>query len=99
MEESSMEVVDRPDLDRFELVADGYLAELTYAVRGDSLVLIHTGVPDQLGGRGVGGRLVQAAIARAGRDGLDVVPLCPFAREWIDHHPEALGTVRVADRA
>jgi predicted GNAT family acetyltransferase len=41
---------------------------------------------------------VQAAIARASRDGLDIVPWCPFARGWIDRHPEALGTVRVVDR-
>ncbi len=97
MEESPMEVVDRPDLDRFELVADGYRAELQYELQGHSLVLIHTGVPEQLGGRGVGGMLVQAAISRALRDGLDIVPLCPFAQDWIDGHPDALGPVRVAD--
>jgi predicted GNAT family acetyltransferase len=76
--------------------ADGFLAELAYEERGGDLVLIHTGVPDELGGRGVGGLLVRAAIARAARDGLDIVPFCPFARGWIDRHPEALGPVRVA---
>jgi hypothetical protein len=24
------------------------------------------------------------------------VPLCPYARTWIDRHPEALGPVHVA---
>ncbi|MGH9080443.1 MAG: GNAT family N-acetyltransferase [Acidimicrobiales bacterium] len=90
-----MEVVDRPDLNRFELTVDGSLAELRYELRGKALVLTHTGVPDQLAGRGVGGRLVQAAIARATHDGLSIVPLCPFARGWIDRHPDALGPVQV----
>jgi predicted GNAT family acetyltransferase len=95
-EGSAMEVVDRPEFNRFELTDDGSVAELRYETHGSTLVLTHTGVPDQLAGRGVGGLLVQAAIARATRDGLDIVPLCPYARTWIDRHPEALGPVHVA---
>ena len=91
-----MDVVDRADRNRFEVVLDGVTAELRYEVRGGRLVLIHTGVPDELAGHGVGGRLVEAAVARAARDGLDLVPLCPFARAWIDRHREALGQVRVS---
>lgn len=93
-----MQVVDRPERHRLELEADGSLAELVYDVVGGDLVLIHTGVPDELSGRGVGGLLVQAAIDRAARDGLDIVPQCPFARAWIERHPEALGRVRLAER-
>ena len=95
-EADGAEVVDRPDRNRFELVADGATAELRYEIRGDELALVHTGVPDELGGRGIGGRLVEAAIARAARDGRDIVAECPFARDWIDRHPGALGTVRMA---
>lgn len=90
-----MEVVDRPERHRFELEAEGAVAELVYDVRGGQLVLVHTGVPDELAGRGVGGRLVQAAIERAAREGLDIVAQCPFARRWIERHPEALGEVHL----
>lgn len=90
-----MQVVDRPEHSRFELEAEGSLAELTYEVQGSKLVLVHTGVPDELGGRGIGALLVQAAIDRAARDGLDIVALCPFAQGWIDRHPEALGDVHL----
>ncbi len=90
------EVVDRGDRHRFEVVADGRTAELVYEVHGRHMVLVHTGVPDEMAGQGVGGRLVEAAIARAARDGLDIVPRCPFARRWIESHPEALGSVRMA---
>jgi hypothetical protein len=85
----SAEVIDNADASRFELRVDGRLAELVYRVRGGRLVLIHTEVPLELEGRGIGGRLVTAAVDRAAREGLTLVPLCPFARGWLERHPEA----------
>jgi hypothetical protein len=85
----SADVIDNTDASRFELRADGWLAELVYRLRGDRLVLVHTEVPVQLEGRGIGGRLVTAAVDRAAREGLTLVPLCPFARDWLERHPEA----------
>jgi predicted GNAT family acetyltransferase len=85
----SADVIDNTDASRFELRADGWLAELAYRVRGDRLVLIHTEVPLELEGRGIGGRLVTAAVDRAAREELTLVPLCPFARGWLERHPEA----------
>jgi predicted GNAT family acetyltransferase len=85
----SADVVDNPDASRFELRADERLAELVYRVRGDRLILVHTEVPVELEGRGVGGRLVTAAVDRAVREGLTLVPLCPFARGWLQRHPDA----------
>jgi predicted GNAT family acetyltransferase len=32
---------------------------------------------------------VTAAVERAAREGLTLVPLCPFARDWLERHPEA----------
>jgi uncharacterized protein len=85
----SAEVIDNTDASRFELRADGWLAELVYRIRGDRLVLVHTEVPVELEGRGIGGRLVTAAVDRAAREKLTLVPLCPFARGWLERHPEA----------
>jgi predicted GNAT family acetyltransferase len=89
----SADVIDNTDASRFELRADGWLAELVYRIRGDRLVLVHTEVPVELEGRGIGGRLVTAALDRAAREGLTVVPLCPFARGWLERHPEAASKV------
>lgn len=78
-------VTDNQAASRFEYTADGRLAELTYRLRGGRLILLHTGTPAELEGRGIGGALVRAAIDRAAREGLVVVPLCPFARPgWND---------------
>ena len=90
------DIVDRDDEERFVFVDGEHLAELDYHVHGDRLTLIHTEVPDELGGRGLGGRLVRAALERAKRDGLTIVPNCPFARDWLEKHPDAIGDVTIA---
>ncbi|CAN5734638.1 GNAT family N-acetyltransferase [soil metagenome] len=89
------DVEDNPEAGRFELVVDGHLAELTYERTADRLVLIHTGVPEDLEGQGLGGRLVRAAIGVAARDDLTVVPKCPFARRWLERHPDEVGEVSI----
>ncbi len=82
------QVTDNQAASRFELGADGSLAELLYRRVGNRLVLIHTEVPVELEGRGIGGALVTAAVDRAAREGLKLVPLCPFARGWLQRHPD-----------
>lgn len=82
----AQEVTDNQAGSRLEFQADGHLAELLYRRHGNRLVLIHTGVPAELEGRGIGGMLVKAAVGRAARDGMTIVPLCPFARGWLQRH-------------
>jgi predicted GNAT family acetyltransferase len=89
------DVVDNPDAERFEIGIDGRIAELTYRRAGDRLVLVHTGVPDELAGHGLGGALVRAAIDHAAREGVIVVPQCPFARRWISEHPDEVRHVTI----
>ena len=84
-------VTDNQAQSRFELRADGHLAELLYRRNGNRLVLIHTEVPPELEGRGIGGALVMAAAGRAAREGMTLVPLCPFARGWLERHPDVAG--------
>jgi uncharacterized protein len=88
-------VIDDQDDSRFEAVVAGAMAELVYRRRADRLVLLHTEVPDALSGHGIGGELVRAAVDRAARERLTVVPICPFARDWLERHPDVAGTVNV----
>jgi uncharacterized protein len=88
-------VKDNEELGRLEVDTDGHRAELTYRTRAGRLVLIHTGVPEALSGRGIGGQLVEAAIAKAAAGGMTLVPLCPFARSWLERHPDEAAKVPI----
>ena len=93
--ESQPAIVDRTDEGRFVLEEDGAVAELVYEVDGDRLVLVHTRVPDELGGRGIAGRLVEAGVDRARRDGLTITPICPYARRWLQGHADQTDGVTI----
>ena len=88
-------VIDNHDAGRFEMTVDGHLAELRYQLDGERLVLTHTEVPEELEGQGLGGTLVKAALERASRDRLRIVPQCPFARDWLERHRDEVGTVAI----
>jgi len=80
---------DGPSKGRYVLVIDGHEAEMTYSRAGDGMIIIdHTHVPEALRGRKVGERLVRQAVEDARRDGISIVPLCPFAKAQIDRRPE-----------
>jgi predicted GNAT family acetyltransferase len=88
-------VTDDVEHHRFRYVEDGMDAALVYRSEGDVLTLVHTEVPEQLGGRGIGGRLVRAAVERAKASGETVRPWCPFARRWLRDHPDEAAGVAV----
>lgn len=88
-------VTDNTEASRLEIHADGDVAQLLYRTRAGRLVLIHTEVPDSLGGRGLGGQLVVGAIGKATHEGLTIVPLCPFARGWLERHPDDAARVDI----
>jgi predicted GNAT family acetyltransferase len=93
------EIVDDERRSRFEATVDGHVAELVYRRRADRIVLIHTGVPEELEGRGIGSALVRTAIDDARARGLTVIVKCPFATAWLRRHPEVVQglDVRFAD--
>jgi predicted GNAT family acetyltransferase len=88
-------VLDEPRRHRFLYQEDGVDSQLIYRVDGDRLVLVHTEVPQSLGGRGIGGRLVMAAVERAAKTCVTIVPWCPYARKWLQDHPEVASRVAI----
>jgi len=83
-----MNIVNNEAQHRFELRQDEGVAFLVYESRGDRFVLVHTEVPKALEGHGYGGALVRAAVEYAREHQLRVVPVCPFARSYLQRHPE-----------
>lgn len=88
-------VVDDSTDERFVVSIEAATAELDYEVDGDRLLLLHTEVPESFRGQGVGGRLVEAALAKARTGRLTVVPWCPYARRWLKEHPDRAEGVAV----
>lgn len=83
------EVVDAPEASRYELRLGGHLVGLAaYRRRNSRIAFTHTEVDESCEGRGFASRLAAAALEDARRQGLDVVPLCPFIAHYIDRHPE-----------
>lgn len=73
---------------RFVAVTDGLQSVLRYREVGEStLDLVSTFVHREVRGRGVGERLVTAALDYAREEGYDVIPSCWFVGTVIERHP------------
>lgn len=77
------------DIHRFATTVDGAKAYLDYRLEDRLMVVTHTWVPDEIGGRGIASRLVQAAFEHAREAGLRVRPDCPYVAAWSKRHPES----------
>jgi predicted GNAT family acetyltransferase len=77
-----------PSLSRFEWEIDGYTALAEFRLEQETITFTHTEVPAELGGMGIGSRLVEFAFSYARSQGLKVVPLCPFFKNYIAKHSD-----------
>jgi predicted GNAT family acetyltransferase len=75
---------------RFVVTIDGHEAELTYSKIGDSgnVIADHTGVPEELGGQGIGSALVRRLVEDAKANGFKISPLCPFVKAKLQQNPD-----------
>ncbi|MGD9343315.1 MAG: GNAT family N-acetyltransferase [Desulfuromonadales bacterium] len=74
--------------ERFEIACGKSVAFLEYKVIGRLMTLVHTEVPEELGGKGFAGKLVKFALDHAKRNKLKVVAHCEFAHSYILRHKE-----------
>jgi len=79
---------------RFELEVDGHVAAAYYERSGDVITFEHTEVPSELGGKGIGSKLVKGALDQVRAEGLKVVAQCPFVKGWIGKHPDYAGLLK-----
>jgi predicted GNAT family acetyltransferase len=90
----SNNVRDNTQRHRFELDADGHVAFSNYRREGGTLTILHTEVPKELGGKGIGSALARGLLDIARAEKLKVVPLCPFVAGYIAKHPEYADLLR-----
>jgi predicted GNAT family acetyltransferase len=73
---------------RYELEVEGHLAATYYSLDGDVITFVHTEVPPELGGKGVGSKLIKGALDQVRAAGLKVVAQCPFVKAYIEKHAD-----------
>jgi uncharacterized protein len=82
------DIVNNRAQHRFELTVDGHLAAAYYKTDGNIITFEHTEVPPELGGKGIGSKLVQGALDQIRAEGTRIAVECPFVKGWIAKHPE-----------
>jgi len=82
------EVINNSEKHRFELAVDGHIAATYYNISDGVITFIHTEVPAELGGKGIGSKLIKGALDQVQADGLKVIPQCPFVKAFIEKHPD-----------
>jgi predicted GNAT family acetyltransferase len=78
---------DHEDHQRFELEIEGNIAFVTYRKSPGAITLIHTEVPPELGGQGVGSKLGRATLDAVRTQGRKLTIECDFIRSFIKKHP------------
>ena len=86
---SPEQVVNNTGQGRFELPVGDRLAFMNYrTLTQGELGLIHTEVPEELSGQGIGSTLVEGVLAIVRAKGWSVLPYCPFVHGWMKRHPQ-----------
>jgi predicted GNAT family acetyltransferase len=78
------DVVNNKAHHRYELAVDGHIAATYYALSGGVITFIHTEVPPELGGKGIGSKLIKGALDQIRSEGLKVIAPCPFVKAFIE---------------
>ena len=80
---------ENPAEERWELLVDGELAVFsTYHDHNNRRTFVHTETQDGFEGKGLASQLVRAELEDARDRGLEINPVCPFVRGWLERHPE-----------
>lgn len=85
---ADVNIVDNSAEKRYETTVNGKLAHLKYMPAGSSRALVHTEVPSELEGQGIGSALAKFALEDARENDRTVIVTCPFVIGYLRRHPE-----------
>jgi predicted GNAT family acetyltransferase len=84
-DQAEITVADVPERFRYEIAVDGEIAgSAQYQAARGVLALVHTEIDDSFEGRGLAKKLIGFALDDARAKGLEVLPFCPFVRDFIE---------------
>lgn len=74
---------------RYEITVDGVRAGFAdYVDTGTQRIFHHTEIDDEFGGRGLGSKLIAAALADTRATGRRIVARCSFVAAYANRHDE-----------
>jgi predicted GNAT family acetyltransferase len=90
-------VTDNPEAKRYEgRAADDVVGVVEYHLQPGLLTILHTEVAKDFEGEGVGSQLLGATLDDVRARGLKVLAICPFARAYLQRHPEYADLVGIS---
>jgi predicted GNAT family acetyltransferase len=84
----SYDLIDNTGKRRYEFHVGAEVPRLEYIRAADKIYLTHTEVPHSLAGKGIGSALIGAVLKDIKRQGLTLIPLCPFVALYLNRNPE-----------
>jgi uncharacterized protein len=82
------EVANNPGRQRYELPVDGHIAAAYYEKTDGVITFLHTEVPPELGGKGIGSKLIRGTLDQVRAEGLKVIAQCPFVKGFMEKHAD-----------
>jgi hypothetical protein len=82
----NVSVIHDVDRQRFTANVEGNRCVLDYHLANGVMSITHTGVPAQVGGRGIAAELTKFALDTARLAGWKVLPLCSYAAAYMRRH-------------
>jgi predicted GNAT family acetyltransferase len=79
-------VRDNREQQRYELPVGDQIVFADYRRQPGRLVITHVEAPLNLRGKGVAGQLMQGMLDQVREEGVKVLPLCPYARAWMQRN-------------
>jgi predicted GNAT family acetyltransferase len=89
IEMENYELIDNVEESQYEFHVGKYIPKIEYIkTNNGEIYLTHTEVSTALEGQGIGSELTEKTLMDIERQGLRLVPLCPFVAGYIQKHPE-----------
>lgn len=86
---TSITIRNNPDRQRFQVFdGDAAIGQAAYLDDSDGhRIFYHTVIDEEYGGQGLAGRLAAHALDETVAAGLEIVPVCPYIRNYLGKHP------------
>jgi predicted GNAT family acetyltransferase len=88
MEDVKLELNEKGHGHFYILDGEEQVSEMVISIGGDMLTVYHTEVLPKAEGKGLAKQLLAAMVDHARKNGLKVIPLCPYVHAQFKRHPD-----------